>query len=189
MKTVIKHVSCDADRAKNVYRLKEILVGCDVFTNDNLKSFDVTLELLRKYRNDSILYVEDDAFLCNDFVCKSNNIINKHQHHVVQFMDVKKTNYQTMFANGSTYCMNVCVYIPKWMAEFMCDNHIEYQQNSIHPTSTDMFLRWCLVQNKSKYLSVRPNLAQHLPFNSIMHKGASRGRKSIYFIDDYEKGL
>lgn len=189
MKTIIKHTIKCPLRTQNAIILNNVIPSAIIHIDETKNAFELFVDIMKRYLGHDVLLIEDDAKLCLGFCDKSIAIISHYPNDVIQFMDLKKTNHVTSFLPGYTYCMNVCSYIPKSIVYQLANRVEEYQRLNKHPTSTDMYLRWVLQQNRLKYLSVRPNLAQHLPFSSVQHKGASRSRQSLYFIDDAKESI
>lgn len=136
-----------------------------------------------------LLYFEDDAILCKNFEARLNDVFNNlGQDKLIQLFSLKRVYDKTTLMNGSTYCGNVCFYIPsklrKEMAEYWHTTWSKSKCYEENPNAMDFLVRDFLKDNKYKYWLVVPNLVQHQDGKSVIDPRRSSKRKSLYFIDD-----
>jgi hypothetical protein len=183
MNKVVLHYSGVAERENNIKKMSAI-PDLKIFSNNSISCFDAFCEILFEGKDDSLLFLEDDAYLCDNFNGISSEFIALHDNRVIQFMDMKKSDISTSEMNGSSFCMSVCVYIPQRMIQIILKHKNQYLlDNPKHQTAHDYLIGYSLKKNKEKYILHRPCLVQHLKFKSIAHKGASTKRQTRYFKD------
>lgn len=136
--------------------------------------------------DDDLLYFEDDAILCKDFEKTFQDVLdNLGKDKLIQLFSLKRVITETTLMNGSTYCGNVCFYIPKELRKEMVKYWYEvwskskcYEEN---PNAMDFLVRDFLKDNKYKYWLVIPNLVQHQEGKSVIDPRRSSKRQSLYF--------
>lgn len=135
-----------------------------------------------------MLYLEDDAILCKDFLKKVEKTLDElGRDKIVQFFSLKKTIEKTTLMNGSTYCGNVCLFIPNKIRKEFIDYYFEWKDSKVaieNPTAMDYLVRDYLKKTKQKYYLIVPNLVQHQIGKSVINPRRSSKRVSRYFIDD-----
>lgn len=184
MKIIIQATAKKPERLKNSNLLCGLLDGSSIYINDDVNNFQGFIEILKSSSEDDLLFIEDDALLCERFKELAYPFIEENKEKVIQFMDLKKSDFSTKEMPASSFCMSVCVYIPKKVINTIL---MEYENflidNPKDQTAHDYLIGYALKKRKEKYIIHRPCLAQHLSFDSVVHPGASRGRQSKFFID------
>lgn len=135
-----------------------------------------------------MLYLEDDAILCKDFLSKVEQTLDEvGRDKIVQFFSLKKSVEETTLMSGGTYCGNVCLFIPNKIREEIAEYYFEWKDTKVgqeNPTAMDYLVRDYLKKTKQKYYLVVPNLVQHQIGKSVIDPRRSSKRQSKYFIDE-----
>lgn len=185
MKTIIQSTHKQPERYANAIKIQQQLSGAKIYVNDLVNNYHGFIEIMNIAKHDDLLFIEDDALLCDNFENLAFGFINKNPCQVIQFMDLKKSDIKTCEMPGSSFCMSVCVFIPmSIILEILNESENYLRDNPKHPKAHDYLIGYCLKLRKEKYIMHRPCLAQHLSFRSVAHPGASMGRQTKYFIDD-----
>lgn len=190
MKIIIQASGKYPERLLNAEFIKNQVKEAEIYINDSVNNFKGFLEIMELSKYDDLLFIEDDAKLCVNFENIAFDFISKNKDSVIQFMDLKRKNINTSIMTPSTFCMSVCVYIPKIFINAILEQVDNYNKDvPQHPKAHDYLIGYTLKKLKKKYLMHRPCLVQHLGFRSVAHPGASMGRQTNFFIDDYEDSI
>ncbi len=137
-----------------------------------------------------MLYLEDDAILCKDFIKKVDKELDElGRDKIVQFFSLKKSVDKTTLMGGGTYCGNVCLFIPNKIRLGILKFYEEWKNSKVgveNPTAMDYLVRDYLKKTKQKYYLVVPNLVQHQVGKSVIDPRRSSKRQSLYYIEDKE---
>lgn len=140
--------------------------------------------------NGDMLYLEDDAILCKNFIVKVEDILDKlGRDNIVQFFSLKKVIDKTTLMSGGSYCGNVCLFIPNKIRNEIVEFYEEWKDSEVgtkNPTAMDYLVRDYLKKTKQKYYLIIPNLVQHQVGKSVIDPRRSSKRQSLYFINDEE---
>lgn len=188
MKIVCMTTNKSPQRKENIERYKQEIPNFVVHINDTVNALEHFVQVCDEFKSakDGILFIEDDLKLCTGFLSKVQPIVEKHSDKVIQFFDMKKRDFigfEEM--RGSSFCGNVCVYIPSAVLEKVPVYRNEFlKKYPQYRTGCDYLLGYTLTKMKLMYLIYRPCLAQHLPFKSVINVKRSTGRKTHFFIEE-----
>lgn len=86
------------------------------YNGDAMSTF---LKSIENSQDCNCLNLEDDIILCDNFIEKINQIVEKYPNKIITFFTLKKRPMGINIENGKTFCMNQCVYMPKWFNKML----------------------------------------------------------------------
>lgn len=133
------------------------------------------------------IFLEDDAYLCNNFIKRAKAEIQKRPNEIIQFFSRRKHDVPlgSRYLPMSKFSSNVCYYLPDGYAKDLLSYsylyYIALPDDRFHSAPADeMMARWG-GERKYKYWNVVPNLAQHLGHKSQVNPKRVGGRISKTF--------
>lgn len=182
------------ERLYLVESIKCVIPQVEVFCDTNHEKWNYLLKVWDTLKSDSVLWLEDDVLLCNNFLTRVNEYIRYFgENNLINFFyGGSSIDYHTVHLTGSQYLWNQCVYIPKgytlhfynyYMNVFR--NDLRYRKSSFN---YDNCIAGCLRWHKLNYWLVRPCLVQHLEVESVINSKRvtnSNRRIAKYYIDNY----
>jgi len=169
-------------------QIPNLIVNFDDFTDTGkLKStaYYNWQRSLKLAGDDACLQLEDDIVLCDNFLSRIQDVINKYPNNVIQFfsMRTKDITHGSRWESGSNFLGALCYYLPKGVAKQILLHSYPYLENTEYKHSpSDMCIRDFLVKHKMKYYIQVPNLVDHLPIQSSINPKRPRNRVSKTFI-------
>lgn len=142
------------------------------------------INILKVYKNDSLLLLEDDIRLCNDFLTNVNNAINQYPNYVLNF-HYNEGNTVTKPVNTLRYTWNQCVYFPKEIVSKLIEpseDFLKHYTYYVNKNDYAMQIRHALHKAGIKqFYAIEPKLVKSLNFVSTIsnHTIATRN-----FIDE-----
>ena len=175
----IMRTTGDLDLSEYFAAIPELKVCCDVDHNA-MHTFKNGLIMAGE---DPCVHLEDDIVLCNDFMNKISEELNKHPDDVIQFFSMRKDDLTigSRYIPGYLFCMNQCFYLPAGMSKAILDYMDEWTRYDEHPTGYDYLMADYFKIHKIKYWNVCPNLVDHLPVKSRINPKRSSKRQSFTF--------
>ena len=149
----------------------------------NGKAMETFMKSIEMSQNEDCLNLEDDIILCDDFMNEVNKVVTKYPDKVISFFtlkDVKKTTEMS----GRTFCMNQCVYMPKWFNKILLDYYPRWKQTErgkANPTGYDYMMGDLLSLLGVKYILSVPCLVQHMEMKSRINPKRSSKRQTKNF--------
>lgn len=187
MRYVVRTVSWDDTRLKNVDALKERIPDLEVVIDENRDSYATFLEACRLINDTGAILLEDDVLLCKNFTQRVAEVIaDKGYDKVYNFFEKPKTLFKTSYVGGSNFLWMQCIYLPPKLPMLIVNNYEDFKRHKPKKwrgMATDCLIQDTLIKNKIKYWRIRPTLVQHLPFKSVIGN-RPKNRQSPYFIDD-----
>lgn len=190
MRYVVRTVSWDKKRLKNISILKKSIPNLEVYIDyghDGYKSF---FEVCKMINKTGAVLLEDDIELCNNFCFEIEKIINeKGIDKVYNFFQSPKTYFKTSYVGGSSFFWMQCIYLPANLPVKIVSYHDEFKKNEPKKwigMATDRLICYCLKKERIKYWRIRPCLVQHLDFPSVIGKRPTN-RQSPYYIEILKK--
>lgn len=152
----------------------------DVFKNA-MKSF---LYVLETNGEDAVVILEDDIELTSNFLIKLGVALKEHEHEVVQFFSMRKSDLTIGSRYDNNYLMGQCTYFPKGYTKLLREFYDVWKdtKNGIaNPTGTDTMVNDFLRSRKENYWIHCPSLVQHLEVKSVIDSRRSSKRQSKTF--------
>lgn len=183
----MKHImrTCEGREDYAVYMHSQIpnLVEIKDFEKDPMKNF---MNALEAAGDDEAIHFEDDAILVENFVEKSQKVIDKYPDTVIQFFSMRKADLTigTRMEKGSTFLAAVCFYLPAKMSKGLRAYFPKWERWDEHPTGLDITVADYLKKTKQDYLIFCPNLADHRVGKSKIDSRRSSKRVSFTFKDN-----
>lgn len=150
------------------------------FAGNAMETFMKSVEMSQ---NDDCLNLEDDVILCKDFLKEVKKAIDKNPCKVITFFTLKNVN-ETKEMNGRTFCMNQCVYMPKWFNELLLKYYpywIKTKRGIENQTGYDYMMADLLSIIKENYILYQPSLVQHREMKSRINPKRSTKRQTKNF--------
>ena len=116
--------------------------------------------------------------MCKDFKKRIEEIINQYPTTIINFFTKPMKWLPTKIEYYS--CYNQCTYFPKGISKKI---HDTIEKFNFLGYSQEFMLRRSLYRMKTKVLTYRPCLVQHIDNGSLMGKYVSFCRRTPYFID------
>lgn len=189
MKTVIfTYDKAPPGRIQNAKTLKEQL-NAEVFIggSDTVKNL---VDLCKQF-NDSLLILEDDVELCNNFNELTSLVISKYNDSVINFHYnclPKSSNVETfnglklIRTDGSNYIWNQCFFLPNSVRKLIVENEEEFRRSYPYYVRTkqqDVYIAYCI--RDSEFIAVYPSLVRHLDFGSTIRD--SKSSKTLFQVN------
>lgn len=152
----------------------------------NGNAMETFLKSLEMSQDDDCLNLEDDIILCDDFIDEITKVISKHPKSVITFFTLKDVKETTAMA-GRTFCMNQCVYMPKWFNKILLDYYPKWkhtERGKANPTGYDYMMGDLLSILGEKYILSVPCLVQHMEMKSRINPKRSSKRQTKNFKGD-----
>lgn len=150
------------------------------FNGNAMETFMKSVEMSK---DDNCLNMEDDIILCSNFLQEAKKYIDEHPNKVISFFTLKNVN-DTTWMNGRTFCMNQCVYMPKWFNKLLIPYYQKWKNTKRgleNPTGYDYMMADLLSELKENYLLVVPCLVQHMEMKSRINPRRSSKRQTKKF--------
>lgn len=149
----------------------------------NGKAMETFMKSIELSVEDDCLNMEDDIILCKDFLNEVNKVIEKHPNKVISFFTLKNVE-ETKEMSGRTFCMNQCVYMPKWFNKLLKEYYnvwIKSKRGIENPTGYDYMMADLLSKVKENYILSIPCLVQHIEMKSRINSKRSSKRQTKRF--------
>ncbi len=137
-------------------------------------------------QDDDCLNLEDDIVLCDGFLEDAKKEIAKHPSKVITFFTLKNVG-ETKEMPGSTFCMNQCVYMPKWFNQALLKyaaTWLSSKKGRANPTAYDYMMGDLMQSLKETYVIHMPCLVQHMEMRSRINPRRSSKRQTKNFKGD-----
>lgn len=137
-------------------------------------------------QDDDCLNMEDDIILCDGFLEEANKVIEKYPKRLITFFTLKNVE-ETKEMNGRTFCMNQCVYMPKWFNQALLsygDLWMSTKRGRDNPTGYDYMMADMMSKLGEKYIISVPCLVQHMEMKSRISTKRSSKRQTKHFKGD-----
>lgn len=151
------------------------------YAGNAMETFMKSIEMSK---DSDCLNLEDDIVLCDNFLKKVEAVINRHPNKVITFFTLKNRPMGENIESGRTFCMNQCVYMPKWFNQML----LKYQpiwmlseRGKANPTGYDYLMGDLLSQIGQTYILYQPSLVQHMEMKSRITPTRSTKRQSKTF--------
>lgn len=156
--------------------------------DEKRNAFDTFMRALLKTHNESVVFMECDVILCEDFRKKLEQEIWRRPNEVLQFFSMRKDDLTigTRKMLGSTFSMNQCHYFPQHMPQKLYDYYFEWKKTKRgreNPNGYDYFMADFFHKNKISYWIICPNLVNHRQSKSMIG-GRSSKRQSKTFNEN-----
>lgn len=152
------------------------------FSGNAMETF---LESVKMSQDDDCLNLEDDIILCNDFLKRVKAVIDRHPDKVITFFTLKDRPMGENIESGRTFCMNQCVYMPKWFNQTLLrysDTWLASERGKKNPTAYDYMMGDMLNKIGQTYILYQPSLVQHMEMKSRIAPRRSTKRQSKTFV-------
>lgn len=153
------------------------------YSGNAMQTFMKSIEMSK---NDDCLNMEDDIILCDNFLEEVNKAIAKHPNKLITFFTLKNVD-ETKEMDGRTFCMNQCVYMPKWFNKMLLkysDIWMNTKRGKENPTGYDYMMADMMSKLKEKYIISIPCLVQHMDMKSRINPRRSSKRQTKHFKGD-----
>ena len=137
-----------------------------------VESFIKQLEIISDYNS---VLLEDDLILCKDFEKRIKEVIDKYPNDIINFF-TPNTIYK--YRRFGDFAYNQCTYYPKGLAKIISKKMTEFNKKMQY----DLLENLALISLNLTYIQYKPDLVQHIDFNSLIQK-IKHIRRSIHFID------
>lgn len=151
------------------------------FAGNAMETFMKSVEMSR---DDDCLNLEDDIILCDNFLERVNEVIARHPDKMISFFTLKNRPMGDNVESSKTFCMNQCVYMPKWLNRLLIQYYpkwINTSRGKDNPTGYDYMMSDLLDIIKEKYILYQPSLVQHIEMKSRINPRRSTKRQSKTF--------
>ena len=150
------------------------------FNGNAMETFMKSVEMSK---DEDCLNMEDDIILCENFLEEVKKVIAEHPNQVISFFTLKDVK-ETTEMNGRSFCMNQCVYMPKWFNRGLL-KYYPYWKNTKrgvdNPTGYDYMMGDMLAMLNQKYILSIPCLVQHMEMKSRINPRRSSKRQTKHF--------
>lgn len=153
------------------------------FNGNAMETFIKSIEMSK---DSDCLNLEDDIILCDNFLEEVNEVVKKYPNKVISFFTLKNTN-ETKAMLGNTFCMNQCVYMPKWFNSILLKFYkhwLKTERGRKNPTGYDYMMGDLLSLLGEKYILSVPCLVQHIEMKSRINPKRSSKRQTKNFKGD-----
>jgi hypothetical protein len=164
--------------SRSVDHLTAAIPGAVVLEDRGLGAMKAFAWYLQCAGNGAHVRLEDDISLCSRFVEKCEAAIARYPSSMISFFTLKKLE-ASKFVNGSTFCMNQCVYMPAGLAPAILRFYEAGWMDD--PSGYDYMMADYLTSVGKKYLLWYPNLVQHQQVKSAIDPRRSKFRQSKCF--------
>lgn len=174
------------ERKDNVQVLKTALSGNAHIYVGGTSACTNWVNILETYKNDSLLLLEDDVRLCNDFLTKVEDTITAYPGLVLNF-HFNENQGKTSKIPSKRYAWNQCVYFPKEVVANLIEpskDFIKHYSYFVKKNDYAIQIRHALLKSNNKeFMTIEPKLVKSLGFSSTIgdYKVVTRN-----FIDDNE---
>ena len=144
------------------------------------------MKSIKMSQDDDCLNMEDDIILCDNFLEEVNKVIEKYPNRLITFFTLKNVD-ETKEMDGRTFCMNQCVYMPKWFNQMLLsysDIWLNTKRGKENPTGYDYMMADMMSKLKEKYIIAIPCLVQHMEMKSRINPKRSSKRQTKCFKGD-----
>jgi hypothetical protein len=141
----------------------------------------------REAKNGAAIFLEDDAYLCDNFISRAKAEIQKRPNEIIQFFSRRKFDEKlgSRYISMSKFSSCVCYYLPVGYAEDLLAYSYKWYtalpDERYHSCPSDLMMANWGGERKYKYWNVVPNLAQHLGHRSEISPKRIGGRVSKTF--------
>lgn len=152
------------------------------FAGNAMETFMKSVEMSQ---NDDCLNLEDDIILCDNFLSKIKAVIDRHPDKLISFFTLKNRPMGENIESGKTFCMNQCVYMPKWFNQMLLkysDTWLKSERGKNNPTAYDYMMGDMLSKIGQTYILYQPSLVQHMEMKSRITPTRSTKRQSKTFV-------
>lgn len=150
----------------------------ECYAGNAMETFFASMQMAE---NKAHLNIEDDVILCNNFMDRVMDVVNKHPDKLISFFTLKKSVKGPTMMPGSSFCMNQCVYYPDGWTEPFLSFFDGWERILEHPTGYDYAMADFMKSRHEKYLLWQPSLVQHRAEKSRIDPRRSTKRQSITF--------
>lgn len=142
------------------------------------------IQSLKMAGEGAALQLEDDLELTTGFRAKVNSAINCNPGSVIQFFSRKKDDLTvgTRWLTGATFMGALCFYLPPGYSSALVAYYPTWRRRVEHPSGTDLMVADFLKDRKERYLTIVPNLVEHLVGVSSIDSRRSSKRQSLTYV-------
>lgn len=172
------------DRQNCVDYLKKYLPKETIFSNDANQEGARTnfLNALALAKDQSCLHLEDDIYLTQDFLEKTNKVIKTYPSKVIQFFSQNPSDLIIGSRLDNNFLGCLCFYMPPTYSARLLNYFPQWSDKNKYVAGSDLMLAAFLKSiNEPYYLSV-PSLVQHREGLSLIDKNKPQNRQSPTFI-------
>ena len=153
------------------------------FNGNAMETFMKSIDMSQ---DEDCLNLEDDIILCDNFIDEINRAVKAFPNKVITFFTLKNVKETSQMA-GKTFCMNQCVYMPKWFNRLLKKYYpkwIRTERGKANPTGYDYMMGDLLSMLGEKYVLYVPCLVQHMEMKSRINPKRSSKRQTKMFKGD-----
>lgn len=158
------------------------------FNGNAMETFMKSVEMSK---DSDCLNMEDDIILCDNFLEEVNKWVRKYPNKVITFFTLKDVK-TTSEMNGKSFCMNQCVYMPKWFNYGLIKFYPYWKSTKRgieNPTGYDYMMADMMATLNEKYILVVPCLVQHMEMKSRINPKRSSKRQTKHFKGEKSSGI
>ena len=177
-------------RSANVAKILKMVPHAEVVWDQNNGKLPVAvsawqnfIKLLERVGDDPYIHLEDDCILTSNFLEKAEAEIAKQPDQVLQFFSRRKDDIRLGSRWTSRFSCLVCFYCPPGAAAGILQiaKAAELKDYALQGMDFDKCVDDWLRQQKRRYWTVTPNLADHQEFRSAIDSRRPRARHSLTF--------
>ena len=149
----------------------------------NGNAMDTFMKSIEMSIYEDCLNLEDDIILCKDFLDEVKKVIEKYPNKLISFFTLKDVK-ETKIMKGRTFCMNQCVYMPKWFNKLLIKFYpywIKTEKGLKNQTAYDYMMGDLLSMIGEDYVLSVPCLVQHKEMKSRINPKRSSKRQTKQF--------
>ena len=154
------------------------------FAGNAMETFMKSVELSK---DDNCLNMEDDIVLCKDFMNKVEEVVSKYPTKVISFFTLKDRPNGANIEKARTFCMNQCVYMPKWFNNLLLQYYpkwLKTERGQQPGHAYDYMMADLLSLVGEDYILYQPSLVQHMEMKSRIDPRRSTHRTSKTFKEE-----